>query len=200
VFYQNLTYDTDNPAYFSSIVLGQQVYVSVDDIARALDCPTDDPCDKFGEDPPHCDLHFIIRDMFRGAYGDDRRTCAKRAQLPHHLLLVHSVLKKNVCPLGHNTQRIYDDLDALYEFEKKYWVNIPELIWRQLHKCWEDMIEKRLSSVAQRPLPFPCLITKLIISSGILVPERANLDRNIPVFGLAQWTQSISHMPQLGEQ
>jgi hypothetical protein len=29
VFYQNLTYDTENPAYLSSIVLGQQVYVSV---------------------------------------------------------------------------------------------------------------------------------------------------------------------------
>jgi hypothetical protein len=61
------------------------------------------------------------------------------------------------------------------------------------------MIEKRLPSAAQRPLPFPCLITKLIISSGIPLPAWANLDRSIPVFGLAQWTQSISHMPQLGE-
>jgi len=74
VFYQNLTYDTDNPDYLSSIVLGQQVYMSVDDIARALECPTDDPRGKFGEYPPHCDLHFIIRDMFGGAYGDDRHT------------------------------------------------------------------------------------------------------------------------------
>jgi hypothetical protein len=199
VFYQNLTYDTDNPAYLSSVVLGQQVYVSVDDIARALGCPTDDPRGKFGEYPPHCDLHFIIRDMFGGAYGDIRRTCAKRAQLSPHLLLVDSILKKNVCPLGHKTQRIGDVLAALYAFENRYWISIPELIWRQLHKCWEDMIEKRLTSAAQRPLPFPCLITKLIISSGIPIPERANLDRSIPVFGLAQWTQSISHMPQLGE-
>jgi hypothetical protein len=61
------------------------------------------------------------------------------------------------------------------------------------------MIEKRLASAAQRPLPFPCLITKLILDSGIPIPERALLDRNIPVFGLAQWTQSISHIPQLGE-
>jgi len=70
VFYQNLTYDTDNPAYLSSVVLGQQVYVSVDDIARALDCPTTNPRGCFGEYPPHCDLHFIIRDMFGGAYDD----------------------------------------------------------------------------------------------------------------------------------
>jgi len=141
----------------------------------------------------------IIHDMFGGAYGDIKRTCAKRAQLPPHLLLVDSVLKKNVCPLGHKTQRIGDVLHALYAFEKRYWVNIPEIIWKQMYKCWEDMIEKRLRNAAQRPLPFPCLITKLIISSGIHFPERANLDRSIPVFGLAQWTQSISHMPQLGE-
>jgi len=179
VFYQNLTYDTDNPVYLSSIVLGQQVYVSIEDIARALDCPIDDPRGKFGEYPPHCDFHFIIRDMFGGAYGDERRTCAKRAQLPPHLLLVDSVLKKNVCSLRHKTQRIGDVLAALYAFEKKYWVRIPELIWRQLHKYWEDMIEKRMSSAAQRPLPFPYLITKPIVDSRIPIPERALLDRNI---------------------
>jgi len=95
-------------------------------------------------------------------------------------------------------QRIVDVLAALYAFEKHYWVSI-ELIWRQMHKSWDDMIEKRLPSAAQRPLPFPCLVTKLIIDSGIPLPERANLDRNISVFGLAQWTQSNSHMPQLGE-
>jgi len=117
----------------------------------------------------------------------------------HLIYYVDSILKKNVCSLGHKTQRIGDVLTALYAFEKKYWVSIPQLIWRQLHKCWEDMIKKRLASAAQRPPPFPCLITKLIIDSGIPVPERANLDRSIPVFGLAQWTQSISHMPQLGE-
>jgi len=130
VFYQNLTYDTDNPAYLSSIILGHQVYVSIEDITRPLNCLFDDSRGRFGEYPPHCDLHFIIHDMFEGAYGDDRRTCTKRAQLPSHLLLVDSVLKKNVCPLGHKTQRIGDVLAALYAFEKKYWINIPQLIWK----------------------------------------------------------------------
>lgn len=62
------------------------------------------------------------------------------------------------------------------------------------------MIEKRLVSASQRALPFPCLITKLILDSGIPIPERALLDRNIPVFDLTQWTQSISYMPQMGER
>jgi len=185
VFYQNLTYDTDNPAYLSSVVLGQHVYASIDDIANALGCPTTDPRGRFDEYPPHYDLHFIIRDMFGGAYDDIRRTCVKRAQLPPHLLLVDSVFKKNVCPLGHKAQRIGDILVALYAFEKKYWVSIPWLIWRQMHKSWEDMIEKKLANAAQRPFPFPCLVTKLVIDSGIPLPEQANLDRNILVFGLA---------------
>jgi hypothetical protein len=99
--------------------------VSIEDIARAFDCPINDPRSKFGEYPPHCDLHFIIRDMFRGAYGEERHTCAKRAQLPPHLLLVDSILKKNVCPLGHKTQRIGDVLASFYAFERNYWVSIP---------------------------------------------------------------------------
>jgi hypothetical protein len=82
-------------------------------------------------------------------------------------------------------QRVGDVLSALYAFEKKYWINIPHLIWKQMHKCWEDMIEKRLASATQRPLPFHCLITKLILDSGIPILERALLDRNIQVFGLA---------------
>jgi hypothetical protein len=106
VFYQNLHFDTDNPVYLSSTVLGQQVYVSIEDIARALNCPIDDSRGRFGEYPPHCNLHFIIHDMFGGAYGDDRHMCAKRAQLPRYLLLVDLVLKKNVCPLGHKTQKV----------------------------------------------------------------------------------------------
>lgn len=118
VFYQNLTFDTDNLAYLSSVVLGQHIYVSIDDIANAIGFPTTDPQGRFGEYPQHYDLHFIIRDMFEGAYGDIRCICAKRAQLPPHLLLVYSILKKNVCPLGHKTQRIGDVLAALYAFEK----------------------------------------------------------------------------------
>jgi hypothetical protein len=120
IFYQNLTFDTDNPAFLSSIVLGQQVYVSIEDITIALDCLSDDPRGRFGEYSPHCDLHFIIHDLFGGVYGDDKHTCAKRSQLPPHLLLVDYVLKTNVCPLGHKTHRICDILAALYAFEEKY--------------------------------------------------------------------------------
>jgi hypothetical protein len=66
--------------------------------------------------------------------------------------------------IGTQTQRIGDVLAALYALEEKYWVNIPELIWKQLHKCWEDMIENRLESTSQRPLHF---------DSGIPIPKGA---------------------------
>jgi hypothetical protein len=38
------------------------------------------------------------------------------------------------------------------------------------------------------------------MKSNISFPENVILDRNIPVFGLAQWNQSISHMPLMGER
>jgi hypothetical protein len=164
--------------------VGQEVYVDIIESVAAIKCPCDDQHAQFGEYPPHCDLHFIIQDMFGGAYRDARRTCTTRSQLPHNLLLIDYVLKKNVCPLGHKTQRIGDSLAALYAFQEKYWVDIPKLIWKQLYKCLEDMVDKRLSSALQRLLPFSCLLTKLIMESNISFPENAVLDRKIPVFGL----------------
>jgi hypothetical protein len=186
LFYQNLRYDTEAPTFLSSTIFYQHIYVGVSEIADAINCPSDDPSGRFGEYPPHCDLHFIVTSKFGGIYGDSKSTCIKIAQLPPSLLLVDSVLKRNVCPLGHKAQRIGDILTAFYVFEEKYWVNIPELIWKQLHKCWEDMIEKRLVSASQRPLPFPCLITKLTIDNGIPILERVPIDMNIPVFGITQ--------------
>jgi len=78
-------------------------YVGVTEIAAAIKCPCDDPQARFGE-YPHCDLRFIIKDMFRGEYGDARHNCATRSQLPHNLLLIDSVLKKNVSIGTQNTK------------------------------------------------------------------------------------------------
>jgi hypothetical protein len=85
-----------------------------------------------------------------------------------------------------------DSLATLYAIQEKYWVSIPNLIWKQLYKCWKDMMDKRLSSALLRLLPFPYLITKFVMTSGIPFPKGAVLDGNIPVFGLAQWNQSIA--------
>jgi hypothetical protein len=38
IFYQNLNFDTDIPAYLSSTILGQRIYVGIIEIATALDC------------------------------------------------------------------------------------------------------------------------------------------------------------------
>jgi hypothetical protein len=38
------------------------------------------------------------------------------------------------------------------------------------------------------------------MESNISFPENVVLDRKIPIFGLPQWNQSISHMPQMGER
>jgi hypothetical protein len=137
--------------------------------------------------------------MCEGEYGDDKRTCAGRSKLPPKLWLIDSVLKRNVCPLGHKTQRIGDALVVLYAFHQKFWVNVPLLIWRQIYKCWDDVIDKRLSNATTWALPFPCLITKILIEKCVPFPASVVLDDKIPIFGLATRNQSVSHMPRIVE-
>jgi hypothetical protein len=99
---------------------GHEIQVSVPDIAAALNVPCDDPNDLFGEYPSNVALHVIIEDMCGGDYDDEKHTCVGLSKLLPKLWFIDSVLKKNVCPLGHKTQRIGDSLAALYAFHKKY--------------------------------------------------------------------------------
>jgi hypothetical protein len=62
---------------------------------------------------------------------------------------------------------------------------------------WKDIIDKRLPNTKTWALPFPCLITKILIDKCVPFPENAVLDKRIPIFGLAQWNQSVSHMPMI---
>jgi hypothetical protein len=186
-FYQNLRFDADFPSVLSSTIDGHEMHVSVADIATALNIPCDDPVDSFGEYPSDVTLQVIIADMCEGEYGDDKRTCIGRSKLPPKLWLIDFVLKRNVCPLGHKTQRIGDTLAALYAFHQKFWVNVPLLIWRKIYKCWDDIIDKRLSNAKTWALPFPCLITKILIEKGVPFLANVVLDYKILIFGLAQW-------------
>jgi predicted CoA-binding protein len=51
VFYKNLKFDTEIPAYLSSTILGQEVYVSITEIADAIKCPCDDQHARLDEYP-----------------------------------------------------------------------------------------------------------------------------------------------------
>ncbi len=129
-------------------------------------------------------------------YADSKNNCTSKEKLPSRLWLVDTVLKRNVCLLGHKTQRSGDFLAVLYAFHKKYWFSVPRLIWSQIFKCWEEKVDKGLLGPNRLALPFPCLVTKLVLSKGLELSNTNFLTYNARVFGFAQWNHNISHLPR----
>ena len=70
-------------------------------------------------------------------YADDKNNAGSWSKLPPQLWLVDFILQRNVCPLGHKTQRHDQLIQALYAFHKGHWYSIPSIIWNQIHKFWD---------------------------------------------------------------
>ena len=119
-----------------------------------------------------------------------------RSKLPQQLLLVDYILYRNVCPLGHKSQRRDQFLQALYAFHKGHWYSIPSIIWYQLHKFWDGVIVRRATTTKSWGLPFLFLLTHILKKKGIKgTPEDGPVTEH-PFFGRNQWNHSQSHMPK----
>ena len=81
--------------------------MTIADVAAALKC---------GHEPPDLDIPWIdcpsmltikdiISDMCEGQYADNHRNAASKAKIPSKLWFVDVMLYRNMCPLGHKTQR-----------------------------------------------------------------------------------------------
>jgi hypothetical protein len=129
-FYKHLRIDGNQPDILFSSIDGREVEVTIADVAVAL---------KYSHEPPKSDIPWlecpslltledIISDMCEGQYADDHRNAASKTKIPQNLLFIDMVLYKNVCPLGHKTQRRDLFLSALYSFHRGFWCSIPEII------------------------------------------------------------------------
>jgi hypothetical protein len=130
-----------------------------------------------------------------GRYANKHRNCTSKSKLPPALRFVDSVLQKNVCPLGHKIQRRGAFLQALYAVHRGYWFSAPALIWDQMHKCWDGMINKCTKNANTWSLPVPCLVTKLLQAKGVVFLDEDHTLTDFPQFRVPQWNQSVSHMP-----
>ena len=54
----------------------------------------------------------LVTEFYEGRQEDDNRTSIRQANLPHRLLFLDVVLKKNVIPIGHKEERREDFLRA----------------------------------------------------------------------------------------
>jgi hypothetical protein len=145
-------------------------------------------------------LEDIVSDMCEGQYADRHRNAANKTKIPRNLLFIDMVLYRNVCPLGHKTQRRDMFLSALYSFHRGFWCSIPEIIWRQIQNFWEGVYHRVAEHTKTWGLPFPFLITHILRKKGIKGTAADGSIIESPHFGRIQWNQSCSHMPRVVRQ
>jgi hypothetical protein len=141
-------------------------------------------------------LDDIVSNMCKGQYADSRRNAANKMKIPRHLLFIDMVLYRNVCPLGHKTQRRDIFLSALYAFYRGFWCSIPEIIWRQIQKFWDGVHHRAAEHTKTWGLPFSFLITHILRKKGIKGSPADEQFTESPFFDSIQWHQSLSHMPR----
>jgi hypothetical protein len=141
-------------------------------------------------------LKDIVSDKCKGQYANKHRNVASKAKIPRNLLFIDMVLYRNVCPLGHKTQRGDMFLSALYPFHRGFWCSIPEIIWRQIYKLWEGVHHRVAEHMRTWGFPFPFLITYILRKKGIKGNAIDGPITESPHFGRIQWNQSCSHMPR----
>jgi hypothetical protein len=115
-FYEHLSYDCNQPNVLVSSIDGSEVEVTIADVAAILKCSHEPPKSDVPwlECPSLLTLEDIILDMCEGQYAYKHRNAASKAKIPQNLWFIDMVLYRNVCPLGHKTQRWDIFLSALY--------------------------------------------------------------------------------------
>jgi hypothetical protein len=145
-FYTHLRIDDDQPDSLFSSIDGRNVEVTIGDIAAALKCSHEPPESDIPwiDCPSMLTLEDIVSDMCEGQYADDRRNAATKTKIPRNLLFIDMVLYRNVCPLGHKTQRRDLFLSALYSFHRGFGVLFQRLSGvRSRNSVRESIIEER---------------------------------------------------------
>jgi hypothetical protein len=129
-FYKHLNVVCDQPDVLFSSIDRRDVEVTIADVATVLKCSHEPPESDIPwlECPSMLTLEDIVSDMCEGQYADSRQNAASKTKIPWNLLFIDMVLYRNVCPLGHKTQRRDMFLNALYAFHKGFWCSIPEII------------------------------------------------------------------------
>jgi hypothetical protein len=197
-FYDNLRCECDQPDVLFSSIDRREVQVTIADVAAVLRCSQEPPETDLPwlECPPMLITEDIVADMCEGQFADSHRNVASKTKIPRNLLFIDMVLYRNVCPLGHKTQRRDLFLSALYSFHRGFWCSIPEIIWWQIQKFWDGVHLRGAEHTKTWGLPFPFLITHIMRKKGIKGTLEDGPITESPYFGPIHWRQSLSHMPR----
>jgi hypothetical protein len=154
-FYEHLRYDCSRPDVLVSSIDDRDVELTIANVAAALKCSHEPPDSDIPwiDCPSMLTIEDIVFDMCEGQYADSHRNVASKAKIPPKFWFIDVVLYRNVCPLGHKTQRRDMFLSALYSFHRGFWCSIPKIIWRQIYKFWEGVHHR----VAEHMKTWVCL-------------------------------------------
>jgi hypothetical protein len=201
-FYEHLRYECSQPDVLFSSIDGIDVEVTIANVAAILKCSHEPPESDIPwiDCPSMLTIEDIVSDMGEGQYADKHWNTASKAKIPPNLWFIDMVLYRNVCPLGHKTQRRDMFLSAIYSFHRGFWCSILEIIWRQIHKFWEGVHHRVAEHMKTWGLPFPFLITHILRKRGIKANATDGPITESPHFGRIQWNQSCSHMPRVVQQ
>jgi hypothetical protein len=197
-FYDHLSCECDQLDVLFSSIDGREVQVTIADVAVVLKCSHEPPESDVPwlECPPMLTVEDIVSNMCEGQFVDSHRNAASKTKIPQNLLFIDMVLYRNVCPLGHKTQRRDIFLSPLYAFHRGFWCSIPEIIWRQIQKFWDGVRHRGAEHTKTWGLPFSFLITHILRKKGIKGTSEDGPITESPYFGRIQWNQSLSHMPR----
>jgi hypothetical protein len=133
-FYEHLSVDCDQSDILFSSIDGREVEVTKADVTAILKCSHEPPESDVPwlKCPSMLTLEDIVSDICEGQYTDSHWNAASKMKIPQNLLFIDMVLYKNVCPLGHKTQRRDCVSFEQNAFHKGFWCSIPEIIWRQI--------------------------------------------------------------------
>jgi hypothetical protein len=163
-FYEHLRYECSRPDVFFSSIDDIDVEVTIANVVAVLKCSHEPPESDIPwiDCPSMLTIEDIVSDMCEGQYADKHRNAASKAKIPPNMWFIDMVLYRNVCPLGHKTQRRDMFLSALYSFHRGFWCSIPKIIWRQIQKFWEGVHHRVAEHTKTWGLPFPFLITHIL--------------------------------------
>jgi hypothetical protein len=101
---------------------GINVEVTIVDVAAVLKC-NHEPSESdipWIDYPSMLTIEDIVSNMCQGQYADKHQNVASKAKIPPNLWFIDMVFYRNVCPLGHKTQRRDMFLSALYSFHRGF--------------------------------------------------------------------------------
>ncbi|CAL5423244.1 unnamed protein product [Camellia sinensis] len=195
LFYQNL-HETPTTVGLLSDIDGHVVHITSAMIAKVLEFfakPEEQPFPEVEDRQP---VPHLIQHYFPGAHGDPSFTCLRRSKLPSRLLLLDSVVHKNVLPLGHRAERRLEFVRVLHGYQLGYQVPLEDFILLHMQKFLREAVRPTPLQNLTWPLPFANLLTLMFELNHLPIAEDEEIDRGYPTFGRREWQHSISRIPQ----